>query len=216
MKALIFGSTTVLSDTSEQECKAYNHAFKTHRIDAHWTPELVQHLRATGQLHTAIDDLSDGVERTKMQAYGDYLDQTSPTPTARLIELIDVIKTLKLRLAMVTDEPRATVNRIRAGVLTSRASRFDAIVTSDEDFAPKPSPARYLHVLETLGLAPADCVSLEVSQQGIDAATAAGLQVFTLAGFVRNHGLKGAQSTHVLREQLAASYTTYQYGIAAE
>lgn len=216
MKALIFGSTTVLSDTSDLESKAYNHAFRTHRIDAHWTAEHVQHLQATGQLQSAIDSLPEGIETTKTRAYHDLLDQTLPTPTARVGELIDAIKTLQLKLAMVTDEPRATVNLIRAGVLSDRASRFDAIVTSDDGFAPKPDPDRYLHVLEALELVPADCATIEVSQAGIDAAKNTGLQVFTLAGFERNHGLVGAESTCVLREQLNASFQAFQFSIAAE
>lgn len=220
MKALIFGSTTVLSDTSGLEARAYNQAFKSHRIDAEWTAEQVQHYHATNTMIDALAIVAQtecaAIEHSKTQLYHDYLDQTLPVPTARLFELLDAVKTLKMKLAMITDEPRATVNYVRAAVLAKRASRFDALVTADDDFAPKPSPDRYLHVLQDLELDADECATIEVSQAGIDAATAAGLQVFTLAGFVRNHQLEGAQSTSALRETLNAQFATYQYGIAAE
>lgn len=52
---------------------------------------------------------------------------------------------------------------------------FDTVVTLTEVAAPKPDPAMFLLAAERLGVAPADCLVLEDSAQGMEAAHRAGM-----------------------------------------
>ncbi|PRY20861.1 HAD superfamily hydrolase (TIGR01509 family) [Aliiruegeria haliotis] len=54
---------------------------------------------------------------------------------------------------------------------------FDVVVTVVEALHPKPSPAIFLLAAERLAVAPNECLVLEDSEQGIEAAIAAGMNV---------------------------------------
>ncbi|MCX9157729.1 HAD family phosphatase [Niveibacterium sp. 24ML] len=72
--------------------------------------------------------------------------------------------------------------------------RFARCFSGAEDVPrPKPAPDIYLHAAKTMGVAPADCVVIEDSENGIRAAIAAGMRVlgfarFTPAGRIRALG----------------------------
>jgi HAD superfamily hydrolase (TIGR01493 family) len=54
---------------------------------------------------------------------------------------------------------------------------FDIVITVVEAKRPKPDPAVFLMTAQAMGLAPADCLVLEDSAQGLAAARAAGMAV---------------------------------------
>jgi beta-phosphoglucomutase-like phosphatase (HAD superfamily) len=59
--------------------------------------------------------------------------------------------------------------------------------------AKKPAPDIYHHVLERLGLAPAQCLAFEDSENGLRSARAAGLQtVITVNDYTRRHDFHDA------------------------
>jgi beta-phosphoglucomutase-like phosphatase (HAD superfamily) len=59
--------------------------------------------------------------------------------------------------------------------------------------AKKPSPDIYLYVLETMALQPNECLVIEDSDQGLQAATQAGLKtVITYNGYTQDHDFSDA------------------------
>jgi HAD superfamily hydrolase (TIGR01509 family) len=55
--------------------------------------------------------------------------------------------------------------------------RFDAIVSGDSVARPKPAPDIFLLAASRLGVGPSECVVLEDSLAGVEAARAAGMRV---------------------------------------
>ena len=54
---------------------------------------------------------------------------------------------------------------------------FDALVSTDHvDYVGKPDPAVFLYAADELGIAPSDCVVIEDSENGLNAAKRAGMQ----------------------------------------
>lgn len=69
--------------------------------------------------------------------------------------------------------------------LTGLWSRFDGRIFSASEVAHgKPAPDLFLHAASTLGYEPTDCVVIEDSPAGVQAALAAGMKVIAYAGGV--------------------------------
>lgn len=71
--------------------------------------------------------------------------------------------------------------------------RFEGRIFSAEDVGHgKPAPDLFLHAAATMGVAPADCVVVEDSPLGVEAANAAGMRVFGFAAMTPAERLGGA------------------------
>ena len=73
----------------------------------------------------------------------------------------------------------ASAGRRRAGGLLG-AHRFDVTICGDEVTRGKPDPYPYLHAMELLGLSAAQCLAVEDSPSGTQAAVAAGIPVLVV------------------------------------
>ncbi|TAM67579.1 MAG: HAD family hydrolase [Microbacteriaceae bacterium] len=74
--------------------------------------------------------------------------------------------------------------RIRRSLeLTGLFNRFDGRIFSAQDVRrPKPAPDLYLFTAECMGVSPADCLVVEDSRYGVQAARAAGMTVLGYSG----------------------------------
>lgn len=83
------------------------------------------------------------------------------------------------RWAIVTSCPRSLAERLlrHAGL-----PRPAVIITSDDVPRSKPAPDCYALAAERLGAAPARCLVVEDSRQGVAAGVAAGMSVVAIAG----------------------------------
>jgi HAD superfamily hydrolase (TIGR01509 family) len=85
-----------------------------------------------------------------------------------LLELLALLETERVRCAVATSsEAPETAFSLRAAGLEGR---FPVIVTSDQVARGKPAPDLYLEAARRLYLAPDQCVALEDSEAGIQAA----------------------------------------------
>jgi HAD superfamily hydrolase (TIGR01509 family) len=90
-----------------------------------------------------------------------------------VIELLDLLDSLRLPRAIATSSSHRTVARhLDAGGLTGR---FDAIVAAGDYLAGKPAPDPFLAAAARLGVEPRQCLALEDSHNGIRSAAAAGM-----------------------------------------
>ncbi|MDX6484593.1 MAG: hypothetical protein QOE95_2364 [Gaiellaceae bacterium] len=90
-------------------------------------------------------------------------------------ELLDLLDEMNLSRAIVTSSSRKTVEAHlgSSGIL----SRFAAVIAQGDYDHGKPYPDPFLRAAEVLGKAPAQCLALEDSYNGIRAAHAAGTMV---------------------------------------
>lgn len=93
-------------------------------------------------------------------------------------EVLEEAKNRKIKLAIVTSGTKA-LTKVCLEPLDVY-DQFDAIITSEDVDASKPSPAIYSLALNKLSLKPEEAVAIEDSVDGIKAATGAGLQVLCL------------------------------------
>ena len=79
------------------------------------------------------------------------------------------------RLAVATNSTRAEVELILGRL--DLLGLLDAVVAREDYVHAKPAPDAYLAAAAALGLGPAECVVVEDTQRGVQAAVAAGMQV---------------------------------------
>jgi len=112
-------------------------------------------------------------------------------PRDGAVWLIEEIRRRSCRVGLASSAKLAwIVAMLRA---TGLEGRFDVIVSIDMVDRPKPAPDVYLRAASTLGIAPAECVAVEDSPVGIEAAHAAGLTALGLAtGYIDSKALVNA------------------------
>ena len=96
------------------------------------------------------------------------------------VDLLRQVCAADLAVAVGTNAEPAIARRSLEEVGLS--GEVPVLVSVEDTGEPKPSPAIFLHAAGKLGVAPERALVIEDSQQGIDAAQAAGMASFLLAG----------------------------------
>jgi HAD superfamily hydrolase (TIGR01509 family) len=109
----------------------------------------------------------------RRQLWEQHVREMGVVQKAGLGELLDRLDEDGLRKGIATSSTRADALLC----LGQLASRFGAIVTGDEVQQSKPAPDIFLLAAQRLSLAPEECLVLEDSQAGAQAALAAGMSV---------------------------------------
>lgn len=94
--------------------------------------------------------------------------------------LLAHLRGLGVPIALVTSSDHAKMQHVHARH-PEFASRFDAIVTSEDVRQSKPAPDCFLLAARKLGVAPESCLAIEDSPNGLRAARASGALVAALA-----------------------------------
>ncbi|WP_395728886.1 HAD family hydrolase [Nakamurella sp.] len=92
-------------------------------------------------------------------------------------ELIDALRAEGVTTALVTSSPRVVVD---VAMQRLGSHRFDLAVCGDEVSSPKPDPEPYLTAMQRLGLPATDCLAVEDSPSGTEAAVAADIPVLVV------------------------------------
>jgi HAD superfamily hydrolase (TIGR01509 family) len=92
---------------------------------------------------------------------------------AGVLELLDHLDELAMPRAIATSSSHATVEHHLGH--HGLAPRFHAVVAQGDYARGKPNPDPFLRAAERLGVAPADCLALEDSHNGVRAASSAGM-----------------------------------------
>ena len=119
-------------------------------------------------------------------------------------ELLDHLDAARIPRAICTSSSHAAVQRTLgpSGILP----RFDAIVAAGDYPRGKPNPDPFLNAAARLGTAPADCLALEDSHNGVRAAHAAGMMTVMVPDLLeatdemREKTLAIAESLHHVRD----------------
>lgn len=135
-------------------------------------------------LHTMFTGLGLEPHPEALLGAGRFLERrvtelmTGPIPwRPGAAEALDTVRAAGLSTALVTNTKRSLTE---LALETLGRERFDISVCGDEVEHGKPHPAVYLRAAELLGLDPKDCVAIEDSVTGVQAAAAAGCAVLAV------------------------------------
>ncbi len=94
-------------------------------------------------------------------------------PLAGVAETLSALRPL-VRMALVTGSPRDKL--LLAHQETELLPLFDCVITSDDYPHSKPHPAPYRTAMDRLGIEAGECLAVEDSPRGLNAAHAAGIR----------------------------------------
>lgn len=178
VKAVLLDMDGTLVDSDAAVERAWHRWATEHGVAVEVLAPILHGSPAARTIRTVRPDLDDAAvavaaQRNLELQYDDLTDIAALPGAARLLRTLDE---LGLPWAVVTSADRrlATV-RLHAAGLTARH-----LVTVEDTLRGKPDPAPYLAGAALLGVDPKDCLVVEDSQPGVDAARAAGMRVAAL------------------------------------
>ena len=213
LQAFIFDVDGTLADTEQAHLAAFNHAFEQEGMGWHWDVDLYTDLlNISGgkerMLHywqrvnadvkdldgSGVQDTINRLHEIKTAAYESALNNGAVELRPGVLRLMDEARRNGIRLAIATTtSPVNIAALLRTSIGLDWREHFVAI--GDASTAPikKPHPQVYLQMIDALNLAPSECLAFEDSNNGLAAATAAGLQtVITPTDFTRQHDFSAA------------------------
>lgn len=201
LKALLFDLDGTLADTEPQaHLPAYNRAFRDLGLEWKWSKSLYRKLllqpggreRLDYYLQQHEPDLGphkDQVEQNR-EAWVNTVHQVkskhfrSRLKSGRVPLRPGVARLMReaagagLQLAIVTNASKATLSPFLKHTLGADLRQYIDVIISGEDVADKkPAPDIYLRACERLGRSPGECIALEDSAIGLQAASRAGIAV---------------------------------------
>ncbi|NSX56102.1 HAD family hydrolase [Parasulfitobacter algicola] len=189
MKAIIFGSLQTLADTSEIERQSFNLAFQRHSLGWHWDGTTFQTMRRLSSDRARLERFASlqgqfinvpQIQATQVQIFQSLLDQSDLQARQGVVDILKETRMRQMKTVLVSEAPLQTINLVRAAALGIWASSLDLIVSDKDRLPPKPLPDVYDHALKSLGLRPSDCIAIEDTTSGMQAARTAGVSVIAL------------------------------------
>ena len=212
LKALIFDVDGTLADTERFGHRvAFNLAFAEAGLHWHWDENLygdllavaggkqrIAHfiacyqpeIPATTDLPTFIKEL----QAIKNRHYAQLLKTGKIPPRLGVIRLINEAKSAGLRLAIATTTMAENVEALFATAFPQEMlSWFEVIATDESVTQKKPAPDVYQYVIEKMQLSAQECLAIEDSQQGLQAALSAKIPtLITVNGYTQQQDFSGA------------------------
>ncbi len=128
-----------------------------------------------------------------------FRERLQPIPGAH-----ELLTALRLPVAVASSGPR---EKIELSLSLTRLAPFfgDRIFSAYEVGVWKPAPDLFLHAARELGLAPEDCLVVEDSQPGLQAARAAGMRALVLGHPAELHGATPIEHLSEVLEHIPAT-----------
>lgn len=186
MPAILFGSISTLSDTSEMQREAFNRAFAQHGLDWTWDRQQYQDLvKSNGGADRIAAYAADrgeqvdaaAVHQTKSALFQQALGETAVQARPGVVDTIHQARKQGSKVALVTTTPPENVSALLAALSPDISEKdFDVVLdlTSATD-ASKPDPAVYRLALERLAVDARECVAVEDNVGGVASAVGAGI-----------------------------------------
>ncbi|WP_346290676.1 HAD family hydrolase [Sphaerothrix gracilis] len=195
LKALIFDVDGTLAETEQNGHRvAFNQAFAEAGLDWHWSveqygellevaggKERIRHYIRQYQSHLPTTKRTAAfvaqLHGLKSQQYQQRLRQGKIPLRPGVQRLLTAARQAGLRLAIATTSASHSVMPLlRTQLAADSPNWFEVIAAGDIVRHKKPEPDIYQYVLESMAIAPAHCLVIEDSPQGLAAATRAGLK----------------------------------------
>lgn len=201
MLALIFDCDGVLVDTERDGHRvAFNQAFEERHLDCTWSVErygqllqtaggkerMTLHFNETGWPVAAGDraPLIADLHRRKTELFMRLIEKGGLPLRPGIARLVDEAIAAGFRLAVCSTSNERAVESVVKNLLGQERARHISIFAGDIVAAKKPDPAIYLLAAKVLRLEPSHCVVIEDSNNGLQAAKAAGMScIVTISSY---------------------------------
>jgi len=219
LHALIFDVDGTIAETEQNGHRvAFNRAFAQAGLDWHWSSELYsqllsvsggkerirfylnQYCPSSEELNEALKsavDLTDFIARVhavKTDYFKQLLQDGQIPPRPGIVRLIQEARAMGIRLAIATTSaPDNAIALLKTTLAPDSPDWFEVIAAGDIVPQKKPAPDIYHYVVQSMALNPDDCLVIEDSQHGLEAATQAGLKtVVTINRYTRDQQFSDA------------------------
>ncbi len=139
-------------------------------------------------IHLSKEEIDEIMEIGREEYYNNKIDYTRIYPGMK--ELLEELNKSNIKLALGTNGSRRTIAKLIEQF--NIKNYFDAIVTYDDVARGKPFPDIFLKDAELLNVSPKECVVIEDSIEGIEAAKEAGMKVIAVSTTMKIDELKKA------------------------
>jgi HAD superfamily hydrolase (TIGR01509 family) len=217
LQALIFDVDGTLADTEGAHLAAFNQAFASAGLPWRWDESLYVSLlevsggkermahylanhvnrndaRASGESTTAIAPDFDALHAIKTTAYTQQMRAGALALRPGIEAILAAAQQAGLRLAIATTTTEANIDALlRPRLGPDWSQRFEVIEHAGTAPRKKPDPQVYRQTLQRLGLTASECLAIEDSANGLQAALGAGIAtIITPNPFTAHHNFKGA------------------------
>jgi HAD superfamily hydrolase (TIGR01509 family) len=187
MNAILFGSISTVTDTSELQRSAFNRAFEAHGLDWHWSQDdyvaMLEHNGGQDRITAYAEKLGQDVDaaaihESKSKIFQNTLATGEFTPRPGVLETVEKARAEGVKLALVTTTSSTNVGALIAALRpTVDIASFDLVVDASHVDEVKPDKAAYLFALERLDEPAEACIAIEDNVGGVQSAVGAGLRV---------------------------------------
>ena len=211
LKGVIFDVDGTLAETEDIHLAAFNEVFKRWGLDWHWDRALYMDLLKVGGSRERISYFAEhyrpeGAERVrapcdlqqmhqeKTAVYADMVQGGKVSLRPGVERLISELFAAGLKVGIATTTNITPLEALFRGTLgLNMLARFDSIAAGDMVRHKKPAPDLFLLALEKMDLKAHECLAMEDSRVGLEAATGAGLKtVITVNSYTRHMKFPGA------------------------
>jgi HAD superfamily hydrolase (TIGR01509 family) len=195
ISVLIFGGIGTLVETSHLQMRAFNEALSANHIDFQWSEDGYKHSLASsgGILRLSTLRQRNGdmlteqqciqVHKEKTRRFGELLQSNTLPLRTGVAGLMKQAEERGIRTAWATTTSRKNIDNVIASTGGALHREMFALISDDEMVSrQKPDPQIYEKMLGYFEIAAMDALVAEDSLTGVEAATAAGMQVVAFPG----------------------------------
>lgn len=210
--ALILDCDGVIVESEEIHRLAYNDCWAANSLDFEWSAQFYEQLQNTvgggkekmawyfdreNNWPVSPSERSEYLRRLHREKTALYIERVTKgvTPRRGVTRLIDSALNRGIAVAVASAANGDAVRAVLRGSLgDERVDQFATILAGDDVKNKKPAPDIYLETVKRLGVEKSNCVVIEDSLVGLNAAIAANIRVFiTYTDYTRDQDFKGAE-----------------------
>jgi HAD superfamily hydrolase (TIGR01509 family) len=197
VEAVIFDLDGLILDSETPEYLAWQAVYARYGLEfprAAWLQNVGRNddpFDVLGPFRRADSPVSPATAAALWRERRDALLQDYLTPLPGVVPLLDGVRRLGLRTAVASSTRLARVRALLRAL--GLEERFEVLAGGDEVAHGKPAPDVYLLAARRLGVRPEACVALEDSENGVRAATSAGMRCIAVpSSITRGMNFSGA------------------------